>query len=150
MKYKNEREIEEVVRGFEAATIARGEWKHAEHLTVALYYVDHYDLDAATARMREGIFKMLAAFEIDLSKEMPYHETMTVFWMKTVAEFNSSASGASLLQRTNELIEKFDKDHPLRFYSRELLFSDHARSVFVKPDLIAASSYLPLATQPAV
>ena len=150
MRYRNEREIAEVVRGFEDATIARGEWKHAEHLTVALYYVTLFGLEKATTKMREGIFGLLEAFAVDLTKEMPYHETLTVFWMQTVAEFNTTSEGDSLLEKTNALIEKYDKDFPLKFYSRELLFSDQARAAYVDPDLTKIESLdLSLATQPA-
>jgi hypothetical protein len=135
MRYNTEEEIVDIVRSFEDASIARDAWKHAEHLTVALHYACLHDIDAATEKMRIGIFKLLTAFGVDLNKEMPYHETMTVFWMRTVAEFNSSKNGASLLDKANELVAEYDKDYPLRFYSREYLFSDEARSKFVNGDL---------------
>lgn len=135
MRYRDKKEIEEVVRGFETATISREAWKHAEHLTVALHYLSHYDIETATTKMREGIFKLLGAFGVDLTKEMPYHETLTVFWMRTVAVFNESKNGASLLDKTNELVARFDKDYPSKFYSREYLFSDEARAGFVEADL---------------
>lgn len=135
-KYHSNEDIFEVVRGFEECTISRDAWKHAEHLTVALYYLSHHDLETATEKMRAGILKLLEkGFGVDLSREMPYHETMTIFWMRTVAEFNGSANGASLLDKSNEVVERFDKDYPLRFYSRELLFSDEARARFVEGDL---------------
>ncbi len=135
MKYKTENEILVVVRGFEDGTISRADWRHAEHLTVALFYLSHHDFDSALIKMRDGIFNLLKAFEIDLKKEMPYHETMTIFWLRTVADFANSKNGASILETCNELVEKFDKDFPLRFYSRELLFSDKARKKFVEFDL---------------
>ena len=135
-KYENESEIDALIRSFEDATIGRDAWKHAEHLTVALYYLTRHDIETATAKMRDGIFKLLRdAFAIDLTKEMPYHETLTVFWMRTVADFNASKNGASLLDKVNEVVEKYDKDYPLRFYSREFLFSDEARVGFVEADL---------------
>jgi hypothetical protein len=135
MKYKTENEIRAVVDAFEDATISRDAWKHAEHLTVALFYLSHHDYETAYAKMRSGIFNLLKAFEVDLTKEMPYHETMTVFWLRAVEDFLSAKNGASLLEKTNELVEKLDKDYPLRFYSRDLLFSDEARKEFVEGDL---------------
>lgn len=135
-KYENESEIDALIRSFEDATIDRDAWKHAEHLVVALYYLDRYDIETATAKMRDGIFKLLRdAFAVDLTKEMPYHETLTVFWMRTVAHFNASKNGTSLLDKVNELTQTYDKDYPLMFYSREYLFSDDARSRFVEPDI---------------
>ncbi|MFL6466917.1 MAG: hypothetical protein ACJ72Z_03070 [Pyrinomonadaceae bacterium] len=137
MKYENDKEIEALVATFEDASIARGIWKHAEHLVVALYYANKYDnVETATTRMRDGLFNLLTeGFKIDLTKEMPYHETLTVFWMRIVREFSRTANGLPLHEKANSLIEKFDKDYPLKFYTRDFLFSDEARSRFVEPDL---------------
>ena len=134
MKYKNENEILSLVESFESAAIARANWRHAEHLTIALYYLLNNDFDAAYKKMRHGIFNLLKAFEVDLSKEMPYHETLTVFWLKTIDDFKNSKNNDSILEIANELCEKFDKDYPLAFYSRERLFSEEARSEFIGPD----------------
>ena len=135
-KYKNESEVIDLVRSFEDATVSRDDWKHAEHLVVALYYLTRHDLETAYDKMRSGILNLLIkGFDVDLTKEMPYHETITLFWMRTVAEFNASKNGASLLEKANEVAYKWDKDYPLKFYSRELLFSDDARARFVEPDL---------------
>ena len=85
--------------------------------------------------MRDGIFNLLKAFEVDLEKEMPYHETLTVFWLRTVDDYARSRGGDSILEICNELIEQFDKDYPLKFYSPEFLFSDEARAKFIEGDL---------------
>ena len=135
-KYKDESEVLDLVRSFEDATVAHDDWKHAEHLVVALYYLTRHDLETAHAKMRNGILDLLVrGFKVDLTKEMPYHETITLFWMRTVADFNASKNGSSLLEKANEVAYKWDKDYPLNFYSRELLFSDEARARFVEPDL---------------
>lgn len=135
-KFETENEIFELVASFETATISRQAWKHAEHLTVALYYVCRHDIDLATEKMRCGLFELLSrGFGVDLSKEMPYHETLTVFWMRTVADFNAAKNGTPLLDKANELVANYDKDYPLRSYSREYLFSDEARARFVDPDI---------------
>ncbi len=135
-KYNRDEDVLSLVRSFEKATIARDEWKHAEHLIVALYYLRHNDLEAATAAMRAGLFKLLTkGFGVDLAKEMPYHETLTVFWMQTVSNFNKSKNGKPLVAAVNELTATFDKDYPLRYYSRDYLFSDAARAAYVGPDL---------------
>lgn len=136
MKYKTEKEILAIVRSFENGTISRDDWKHAEHLVVAFYYLSHHDFETALTKMRDGIFNLLKSFGVDLTKEMPYHETLTVFWMRAVDDFRKSKNGASTVKICNELAEKFDKNYPLRFYSRELLFSDEARARFVEADLL--------------
>jgi hypothetical protein len=141
-KYKHESDVHDLVRSFENATVSRDDWKHAEHLVVALYYLTQHDLETASAKMRDGILNLLVkGFNVDLTKEMPYHETITLFWMRTVADFNASKNGASLLEKANEVAYKWDKDYPLKFYSRGLLFSDEARATFVKPDLDAGEGF---------
>ena len=135
-KYNSLNEITALVRSFEEATVSRDEWKHAEHLVVAMYYLSHHDLETATDRMREGILNLLVnGFNVDLSKEMPYHETLTVFWMRTVLAYLLTSNGSSMPEKANELTALFDKDYPLRFYSRERLFSDEARVRYIDGDL---------------
>ena len=58
-RYDSENEIYAVVCGFEDATIDRDAWKHAEHLTVALFYMTRHDIETATEKMRNGIFNLL-------------------------------------------------------------------------------------------
>ncbi len=137
MKYETENEILEVVRKFENGTISRDEWRHREHLTVALYYIKNSNsLTEATDKMRVGIFNLLKFFGVDLVKEMPYHETLTQFWMNSVNDLAKTENGYSMVETINSILENLgDKDLPLKFYSRELLFSDTARKEFVAPDL---------------
>ena len=92
-------------------------------------------METATNKMRFGIFNLLKSFGIDLTKMMPYHETLTIFWMRTVDDFRRSKNSNSVVDIGNELIKTFDKDFPFKFYSRELLFSDKARAKFVESDL---------------
>lgn len=135
-KYKNVDEIYDLLRSFEDGSVARDVWKHAEHLVVALCYLEEHDLETASKKMRDGIFDLLRnGFGVDLTKEMPYHETLTVFWMRTVLAYSLLMKDASLLEKANGIVDLFDKDYPLRFYSKEFLFSDRARTEFVEPDL---------------
>ncbi len=136
VKYNSAEDLLKVFDSFTDATVGRADWGHAEHLIVAFHFALDTDFDTALTRMRTGIFRLLAAFEIDLTKEMPYHETLTVFWMRTVYDFAKSKNGCSVVESCAEMVEKFDKDYPLKFYSRELLFSDEARNQFVPADRV--------------
>lgn len=136
MKYTDEKEIKLLVEAFENGTISEADWHHAEHLTVALFYLSNHDFETALTKMRDGIFNFLSTLGVDLTKENPYHETLTVFWMRTVDEFRHSKNGCSMVEICNGLTEKFDKDYPLHFYSRERLFSDDARARFLEGDIL--------------
>jgi hypothetical protein len=135
MKYKTEEEILDIVRGFETGTLPRDEFSHSSHLIVALHYVRLMPVEDAIDKMRAGLMNHLRHVGVDFTKEMPYHETLTVFWTRTVAGFVKSKNGASVLEIANELAETFDKNYPNKFYSREHLFSDEARKTFVAGDL---------------
>jgi hypothetical protein len=99
-----------------------------------MHYVRQMPVADAVDKMRAGLMNHLRVVGVDFSKEMPYHETLTVFWTRTVADFVGSKNGAPLLEIANELINRFDKEYPLTFYSREVLFSDQARAEFVAYD----------------
>ncbi len=136
MAYQSEKEIFEIVRGYENGTIRREDWRHNEHLTVACYYAFHHNYETALARMRDGIFNLLNAFKIDFSREMPYHETLTVFWMRTIFDSLKNQPETSLVEFANRILEiGGDKELPLKFYSRERLFSDAARRNYIEGDL---------------
>jgi len=136
-QYTSDEEVAALVRSFENATISRDEWKHPEHLVVALHYLTRHDLDTAIDKMRSGIHNLLVnGYGVNLKVEMPYHETITVFWMRTISAFIASAGEPqSIPGRIAKMIARFDKDYPLLFYTRELLFSDEARARFVEPDI---------------
>lgn len=134
-RYETEAAIAELVRSFEDRTISREDWKHPEHLIVALYLVEAYGLTEAVARMRSGLLALLRSYGVDLEKEMPYHETLTVFWMRTVYAYSLMKNGDLLSEKAKGLVPAYSKDLPLRFYTEELLFSDRARVEYVEPDI---------------
>jgi len=66
-KFKHEREVLDLVKSFEEATIPHDDWKHAEHLVVALFYLTHHDLETAYGKMKSGILNLLEnGFKVDL------------------------------------------------------------------------------------
>ncbi len=136
MKYKTEAEIIEMIDKFETGSIARDDWHHFDHLIVAFHYLRSMTFDDAVERMRSGIHSLLVSFGVDPAADgSPYHETLTVFWMKAVAGFISENGSNSLFEACSALEHTFPKDFPLSFYSRERLFSEGARIRFVEPDL---------------
>lgn len=138
MIYKTDGEIKLLIERFEDCAVTEKEWTHAAHLTAALWYcLNEPDLESATAKMRDGIFKLNAAQGVPNTPERGYHETLTVFWMRTVSDFlvNIKDKG-SLAALANAVIETCgDSKLPLKAYSRETLFSPAARAKYVEPDL---------------
>jgi hypothetical protein len=136
MRYNTENEIIEIIKLFEAAKLPHESWRHAEHLTMAMHYSLHFDFDEALNKMRSGILKLNDFHGVVTTNERGYHETLTVIWTRAVSDYVTANPEKSRLEMANEIIEKFDKNYPLRFYSRELLFSVEARFGFVEADLM--------------
>ena len=130
--YADEREVEELVRGFENFTPPPQGFGHAEHLTVALWYLARLPADEAAERMRGGLRRFAAHHGSNL-----YHETVTLFWLRVVAAFlrregrdRASHELANLLAAS-----RADKGLIFDYYSRQLIGTDEAKSSPVEPDL---------------
>jgi hypothetical protein len=69
-----------------------------------------------------------------------YHETITQCFVRGVRRFLARTDeGLPLAEKVNALLQAPEgrRDWPLRFYSRERLFSKEARLGWVEPDLEA-------------
>jgi hypothetical protein len=137
MRYESDDEIKSLIERFENCTVTEKEFGHPEHLTVGLWYALDNDFETATGIVRRGIFKVNEAHAVPNTDTSGYHETLTVFWMRTVWNFLEKHKGEKTLATlANELINACgDSRLPLKFYSRELLFSAEARRSFIEPDL---------------
>lgn len=132
MKYENESDIAAMVEKFERGTISDSEWRHEEHLIAACFYLANNDFETAVSKMRGGIRNLLDSFGADQSK---YHETLTVAWMRIVADSIKANNGRDIADLCEYLCVTLDRDVPFRYYSRDLLLSDRARREYVDPDL---------------
>ena len=136
--YKSDDEIRTFVAAFEACTFHPSEFRHYQHLTVALWYVWHLSPDEASAKMTTGIRRLAETYG-----KMGYHETITLFWLRIVSNFAAEHRGkCSLIATANALIDRCDdKDLIRQFYSAELLATDKAKAEWVEPDLRALPEF---------
>lgn len=139
MIYKMDVEVNSLARRFEERTLSKAEWTHAAHLTVGLYYCFHYPFGLAKNLMSDGIYWLNDAHGTPNTETSGYHETLTVFWLRTVAEFlENNGRRKGLARLANDLIVSCsDTKLPLDFYTRERLFSVQARLNYVEPNLRA-------------
>ena len=137
MIYKTDEEVILLAKSFEERTLPKAEWTHAAHLVVGLYYCYHNPLGVAKNLMSDGIYWLNDAHGTPNTETSGYHETLTVFWLRAVADYLATAgreAGPAAL--ANGLLAAFDDSKlPLKYYSRELLFSTEARLHYVEPDL---------------
>ena len=101
-RYQSEDEIENVVRSFEACETGADDFKHAEHLVVAVWYLHTMDRDGALDRMRSGLLRFLDHHEGDTSK---YSETVTVFYIdKIVEKLTELGPQVSVVEKCNAVL----------------------------------------------
>ncbi|HQU85274.1 MAG TPA: hypothetical protein PKY59_19190 [Pyrinomonadaceae bacterium] len=137
MFYTADEEIYALVKKFEDRTLPKADWTHAAHLTVGLFYCFKNPFGVAKNLMSDGIYWLNDAHGTPNTETSGYHETLTVFWIKMLFSFverNKEEENLHIL--ANEMLNFFsDTNLPLKYYSRELLFSKEARFAYVEPDL---------------
>ena len=97
----SEQEIERVVRGFETCQTRADEFKHKDHLVVAVWYVHNLGRKAALERMREGLLRFIAHHQVDPKK---YSEEITTFWIERIAERLDQAGNVSIVEKCNTVL----------------------------------------------
>lgn len=113
--------------------IPAGHFHHAEHIRLAYICLVEQPADEALGRIRKILKGFLRHVGADDSK---YHETVTQAWILAVEHFmqksKAMASSHEFIEANPSLMKT---DIMLTHYSKELLFSDDARTHFVEPDL---------------
>ncbi|WP_374125644.1 hypothetical protein [Sphingomonas sp. 28-62-11] len=121
-------------------TLPRPEWTHEAHLAATTWLVverPDIDLDAdlrgIISRYNESVGGVNDATQ-------GYHHTITCCFLTAVRDHVRESEGQGLAQCVNALLmsPRGARDWPLRFYSRERLFSVEARLGWVAPDLAAS------------
>jgi hypothetical protein len=129
--YKTDEEIRTLVEAFEACTFHPSEFRHYQHLTVALWYVRNLSFEEATEKVTTGIRRLAETYG-----KTAYHETITIFWLRIVSAFVAEHEDETLPALANALIDKcVDKDLIGQHYSSGLLASPKAKTEWVAPDL---------------
>jgi hypothetical protein len=138
--FTSEEEISHIGEGLVARTLPRSEWTHEAHLAATTYLLlrrSDIDLDRELPGIIRRYNESVGGVNSDTEG---YHETITRMFLHGVRLFLSEAdTKAPLYELVNDLLltPMGRRDWPLRFYSRERLFSTEARRNFVDPDLRA-------------
>ena len=136
-------DLDEFVRQFVAREIPKRLWTHGAHLAVGLWHVDRYGSGEALRRLRDGIRSLNEHYGGANTESAGYHETITRAQVALLADFLSRTdASAPLIDRYAQLLASplADRSVLLRFYSQEHLMSNHARAVWVEPDLAPISA----------
>lgn len=132
--------VRHVGLGLLARNLPRAEWTHEGHLAATVWLVverPDIDLDAdlrgIISRYNESVGGVNDATQ-------GYHHTITCCFLAAVRDHVGETAGQGLTERVNALLlsPRGRRGWPLRFYSRERLFSVEARMGWVAPDLSAS------------
>jgi hypothetical protein len=137
MSQHSESRTERTVAAFLACTLPRAEWTHHAHLRVGTWHVVKYGAAAALPLLRERISRYNESVGTVNSDDSGYHETVTAFYVKAIAATIVDCGPAMNIDDLAAwVIERIGaKEYPLRYYSKERLFSADARRRWVTPDL---------------
>jgi hypothetical protein len=122
---------EAFARAFEDGAVTPAEFGHVAHVRVAWVYLREAEsVEDALMRMRAAIRRFAAA----AGAAQKYHETITVLWMRLLADLRARGVSGELADVLRAYPELADKDLPLQYYTRDRLFGDEARAAWVEPD----------------
>ena len=125
----------ELVSAFEAQTLPKAEWSHDAHVTVGAVYAWRHGLQAALEKLRAAI----PAYNLSVGGENTdtagYHDTITAYYAAAAADAAAGATSEAEAVARAMAGDFLTREAPLRFWSRETLFSVAARRGFVAPDV---------------
>ena len=135
--FAGDEDIRAIGTGLLARTLPREAWTHEAHLGACLWLLSErpdIDVDAEIADIIRRFNESVGGVNDDTQG---YHDSITRAYVAGVRLFLSQTTASGLTARVNALLlsDVGRRDWPLRFYSRERLFSVAARRGFVEPDL---------------
>lgn len=132
MKNTTELTDSEFIHAFETCQLPNESFHHRDHIRLAWIYLQRYP----ELEVREHMAACIRKFAAHHGKSDKYHETVTVAWLRLVANgIARMPSGSSFEQLTSALPELLDKRTLEQFYSLAALASESARNFWVEPDL---------------
>lgn len=135
--FERDSDIRAIGEGLLARTLPREAWTHEAHLGACLWLLSErpdIDIDAEIATIISRFNESVGGVNDDTQG---YHDSITRAYVAGVRRFLSDTAETGLAARVNAMLcsDVGRRDWPLRFYSRDLLFSVPARRGFVEPDL---------------
>lgn len=129
--------VHRVGEGLLDHSLPREEWTHEAHLAACLWLLTERP-DLQPEQDLPGIIRRFNEAKGGVNSDTQgYHETLTQLYIRGVRAFLQHCEAAELLGRVNELLASpmAPRDWPLRFYSRDRLFSVEARRSWVEPEV---------------
>jgi hypothetical protein len=128
----SDNEIADVVSRFENCSLPYCNWTHRAHLCVAASYVRHLSFHDAMEKLRHHINQYNHA----CGDEHGYNETITILFLKQMChDMDAGHCCNSLAEELLRLESEYGISWLYRYYSKELIWSDQAKTGWIEPDL---------------
>jgi hypothetical protein len=126
-----------LIDGFESQSLPLESWVHRSHVRVAVLYLSRFGFDGALERLRTRIQAFNQAKGVKDTKSSGYHETLTVAWLRVIANALDvmSRPPANSLEFCRQHEHLLDKTLLRRHYSSDRMLTEEAKRQFVEPDL---------------
>ena len=115
---------------FEARTLENAAFRHREHLRLTWIYLNAEPPDVVSARLCQSLLALATSHGVG----QRFHYTLTVAWVRIIEEARRAHPDLSFDQLVAVCPSLLDKDAPLAYYSRDVLYSDDARQRWVEPN----------------
>jgi hypothetical protein len=133
----SEQTLDEFLHAFFHHTLPKAQWTHAAHVTVAACLLHQDDLPSVLPVMRNAISSFNLTVGTQNTDTSGYHETLTVFWLKVVAQTLRAMPATSRLQSVRVIVAAYGGERSFHrlYYSSDIVTCKTARRTWVEPDL---------------
>ena len=133
----SEETIDLFLHAFFHHTLPKAQWTHAAHVTLAASLLHSAEFATVLPQVRNAIRSYNEAVGTLNTDTSGYHETLTVFWLRVVAQRLALLPASSRLEAVRAVVEAFGEQRALHklYYSDDIVADTAARRVWVEPDL---------------
>jgi hypothetical protein len=131
-----EEALDDFMHRWATGRLTKAEWTHGAHVGTAAYYAFGLETEALFVRMKAGIIHHNERVGTANTEDNGYHETLTRFWVETIAEFLRSRRFSTRFEAVKHTTQHFgeDRDRHRLYYSFDVVKDRRARREWIKPD----------------
>jgi hypothetical protein len=131
--------MENLVQQFISCTLPKEQWTHEAHFVTCVWHLMNYSKFETICLLRSRIIAYNLSVGGQNTGTSGYHETLTQFYIKIIDKYLQE--NENINHTFDDKIKKVlnsklaDREYPLMYYSKALLFSLTCRATWVEPDL---------------
>jgi len=133
----SEETLNEFLHAFFHHTLPKAQWTHAAHVTLAACLLHQGDVPSVLPVVRNAISSYNVSVGTQNTDTSGYHETLTVFWLRVVAQSLRQSPSESRLRAVRCIVAAYGTERSLHrlYYSRDIVTCATARRAWIEPDL---------------